>query len=463
MEEREEEVSASGSLDAILNGTFKYDDSTEEENEEFDYEEEDDIEDTDEKFEDGYEDDTNDDDADQNQETLEESDEDSNEENAQEDDEESDKDESEDEESEDGADDESNDKSEEGNEEEDNGLDNTESDTKTKTNEPNADFYKSFFDKVTSEFKANGKTVKGFSDPEKIIKAQQMLYGFEEKMAGFKKYRPLMSALEKSGMIENHDKFNLMMDVMNGDREALKHFISINKIDPIVDLDLDDIKYIGANYVESDEAINIKETLAAARELGIEDTVRDVVGNKWDAESFKEFSKKPKVREDLLYHMTNKLNESDTHTIYDAVQDKIKELSLLDVSGAFRSKTSINQYREAAAILAEEIKAKNDTVQKSQVEAKSNAEVKPESKSTQKQSVDKAAVEAAKAKIEEDRKKKEYADKLKAKELEVAEKRKKASAASKPKPKVVDEKPKFDPLKLTGKEFFEYMDSLGKS
>ena len=58
---------------------------------------------------------------------------------------------------------------------------------------------------------------------------------------------------------------------------------------------------------------------------------------------------------------------------------------------------------------------------------------------------------------------KEYADKLKAKELEVAEKRKKASAASKPKPKVVDEKPKFDPLKLTGKEFFEYMDSLGKS
>ena len=35
MEEREEEVSASGSLDAILNGTFKYDNSTEEESEEF--------------------------------------------------------------------------------------------------------------------------------------------------------------------------------------------------------------------------------------------------------------------------------------------------------------------------------------------------------------------------------------------------------------------------------------------
>ena len=34
MEEREEEVSASGSLDAILNGTFEYNNSTEEENEE---------------------------------------------------------------------------------------------------------------------------------------------------------------------------------------------------------------------------------------------------------------------------------------------------------------------------------------------------------------------------------------------------------------------------------------------
>ena len=50
--------------------------------------------------------------------------------------------------------------------------------------------YKDYYDKVTSEFSANGKTVKGFTDPNKVIQAQQALYGLEEKFAMFKKYRP---------------------------------------------------------------------------------------------------------------------------------------------------------------------------------------------------------------------------------------------------------------------------------
>ena len=286
-----------------------------------------------------------------------------------------------------------------------------------------------------------------------------MLYGFEEKMAGFKKYRPLMSALDKSGMIENHDKFNLMMDVMNGDKEALKHFISINKIDPIVDLDLDDIKYTGANYVETDEAMNIKETLQRAREVGVEDKFREVVGTQWDADSFKEFSAKPQVREDLLYHMTTKLdNDENSPTIYDAVQDKIKELRLLDTSGRFSSKTSINQYREAVSVLSEERRAmaEQNAEQTSKTTPKTNTVVTPKV-------VDNSKVEAEKAKILEKRQKEEYTAKVKEEQAKVAEKRKKASSVSTSKPKVVAQEPKFDPLKLTGKDFFEVFDMIGKS
>ncbi len=452
---REEEISASDELDSILNGNFEFEE-TEDDNEEYDSNEEDDIEDTDENSEEEEDEDTNDQDADSDDDTSDETDEDSNEEDAQEDGEESNEDESEDEESEDGAGDKSEEKSEEGKEDDESGLENTDSETNSDTNEPNVDFYKSFYEKVTStEFKANGKTVKGFTDPEKIIKAQQMLYGFEEKMSGFKKYRPLMSALDKSGMIENHDKFNLMMDVMSGDKEALKHFISINKIDPIVDLDLDDINYTGANYVETDEAMNIKETLQRARENGVEDKFREVVGTQWDADSFKEFSAKPKVREDLLVHMTTKLDDAENSpTIYDAVQDKIKELRLLDTSGRFSSKTSINQYREAIAVLSEERKAAYEQNQKT---------VQAESKTVAPKAVDKSKVEAEKAKILEKRQKEEYTAKVKAEQDKVAEKRKKASSVSTSKPKVTTKEPKFDPLKLTGKDFFEVFDMIGKS
>jgi hypothetical protein len=456
---REEEISASDELDNILNGNFEFEE-TEDDNEEYESEEEDDIEDTDENSYEDEDEDTNDQDADSDDETSDKTDEDSIEEDAQEDGEESNKDESEDEESEDGADDESEEKSDEGEEDNENGLENTDSNTNAETNEPNVDFYKSFYEKVTStEFKANGKTVKGFTDPDKIIKAQQMLYGFENKMAGFKKYRPLLSALDKSGMIENHDKFNLMMDVMNGDREALKHFISINKVDPIVDLDLDDIKYTGANYVETDEAINIKETLERAREVGVEDKFRTVVGSEWDTDSFKEFSAKPQVREDLLYHMTNKLdNDDNSPTIYDAVQDKIRELRLLDTSGRFSSKNSINQYREAVAVLAEERKSIAEKA------AEQHQKNKPaEAQEAAPKVVDKSKVEAEKAKILEKRQKEEYAAKVKAEQAKVAEKRKKASSVSTSKPKVTTKEPKFDPLKLTGKDFFEVFDMIGKS
>lgn len=454
---REEEISASDELDNILNGNFEFEE-TEDDNEEYDSNEEDDIEDTDENSEEEEDEDTNYQDADSDDDTSDETDEDSNEEDAQEDGEDSNEDGSDDEESEDGTDDDSDDKSGKGNKDDESGLENTDSETNSETNEPNVDFYKSFYEKVTStEFKANGKTVKGFTDPEKIIKAQQMLYGFEEKMSGFKKYRPLMSALDKSGMIENHDKFNLMMDVMSGDKEALKHFISINKIDPIVDLDLDDIKYTGANYVETDEAMNIKETLQRAKEYGVEDKFREVVGSQWDADSFKEFSAKPQVRDDLLHHMTAKLYDSDNSpTIYDAVQDKIKELKLLDTSGRFSSKTSINQYREAVSIIAEERRAMTEASQAKNVIPKTTAVVAHKV-------VDKTKVEAEKAKILEKRQKEEYTAKVKEEQAKVAEKRKKASSVSTSKPKVVSQEPKFDPLKLTGKDFFEAFDMIGRS
>lgn len=451
------EIELATDLDSILNGSFNEEDY-EEEGTELDDDAEN-IEDTDVNSDEEEDEDTNDQDADSDDDTSDESEDEEDGENAQENEEESNEDEDKDEKSEDGADD---------NSEDELGDENSESNSESKTDaESNADEnkstvdYKAFFETLTNaEFKANGKMVKGFTDPAKIIRAQQMLYGFEEKMAGFKQYRPFVGSLKKSGLIDNPDKFNMMMDIMSGDREALKSFIKSSNIDPIIDLDIDNINYSGKNYIDSKQSLDIEDTIEIAKNLGIEDKFRETVGKKWDDESFKEFTATPEVREDLLEHMSNRINPNDPNSpiIYDAVQEKISEMKLLDNTGTFNAKSSINQYRAAVVALSNDLRARS--VEQNNVKKDKNSDIIPKVQPSQTTASD---VEAEKAKILQKRKEEKYKAELERKEKLDAEKRKKASSVSKTKPTTVEKKPKFDPLTLSGDDFRSYFDSLGKS
>lgn len=444
-------------LDSILNGNFDEEDYKEEGTEEEDDAEN--IEDTDEDSDEDENEETNDENADSSDDTLDESEDDENEENAQENEDKSNEDEKEEEKSNDGLEDKSEEES--GDEkDESNSDDNTESESNADENKSTVD-YKSFYEALTNaEFKANGKMVKGFTDPSKIIRAQQMLYGFEEKMSGFKQYRPFVGSLKKTGMIDNPEKFNMMMDIMSGDKEALKAFIKYSNIDPIIDLDLDTVNYNGKNYIDSKQSLDIEDTLEIAKNLGIEDKFRETVGKKWDDESFKEFTSTPEVREDLLEHMTNRINPNDETSpiIYDAVQDKIAEMKLLDNNGMFNAKSSINQYRAAVVALSNDLRARSANQQNVKKEENNATIAQAQPKQTTI-----ADVEAEKAKILQKRKEEEYKVELERKEKLDAEKRKKASSVSKTKPTTVEKKQKFDPLALSGDDFRSYFDSLGKS
>ena len=444
-------------LDSILNGNFDEEDYEKEGTEEEDDAEN--IEDTDEDSDEDENEETNDENADSSDDTSEDSEDDDNEENAQENEDKSNEDKKEEEKSNDGLEDKSEEES--GDEkDESNSDDNTESESNADENKSTVD-YKSFYEALTNaEFKANGKMVKGFTDPSKIIRAQQMLYGFEEKMSGFKQYRPFVGSLKKTGMIDNPEKFNMMMDIMSGDKEALKAFIKSSNIDPIIDLDLDTVNYNGKNYIDSKQSLDIEDTLEIAKNLGIEDKFRETVGKRWDDESFKEFTSTPEVREDLLEHMTNRINPNDETSpiIYDAVQDKIAEMKLLDNNGMFGAKSSINQYRAAVVALSNDLKARSANQQVVKKDENNATITKAQPKQTTI-----ADVEAEKAKILQKRKEDEYKAELEKKEKLDAEKRKKASSVSKTKPTTVEKKQKFDPLALSGEDFRSYFDSIGKS
>lgn len=300
--------------------------------------------------------------------------------------------------------------------------------------------YKAFYDAVVNtEFVVNGRKTKGFSDPKKIIQSQQMAGGFSEKMAGFKKYRPFMSPLKERGMLDDPAKFDLAMNLIDGDKEAIKKHLQSLSIDPL-DLDMENIEYKAKPTLASQESLVIEDVMERAKAVGIEDRVRQVVGKDWDAESFQEFVSNAAVREDLLTHIET--------GAYDAVQDKMLEMSRLDIDGSFGAMNTISKYRAAV----KELQAEQTAVQ-------ANTPVVEPKATAPKKVVKKSTVKAEKAKIEQARKEEEYKAKAAKREAKLLQQRKKAASMSKKKAKPKP-KPKFDPLKVEGEELDNLMDFL---
>jgi len=315
--------------------------------------------------------------------------------------------------------------------------DSTETEEKSDGKAPDTETidYKAFYDAVVNtEFVVNNKKVKGFADPKKIIQAQQMAGGFSEKMAGFKQYRPFMNPLKERGMLEDQSKFDFAMNIIDGDKEAIKQHLKTLNIDPI-DLDMDEISYKGTKATASEESIIIEDTLERARSLGVEDKLRQVIGSEWDAESFQEFMSAPDLRRDLVNHIQD--------GGYDIVQDKIAEIKRIDYDGSFNNMSSVNQYRAAVDEILKQQKAAAPTKQQEVVE----------------NTPTKASVKVEKAKIQDSRKEEVYKEKVAKREATIAKQRKRASATSKSRAKSKP-KPKFDPMALEGEEFDAHMEYL---
>jgi len=297
--------------------------------------------------------------------------------------------------------------------------------------------YKAFYDSVVNtEFIVNGKKVKGFADPQKIIQSQQMAGGFAEKMAGFKKYRPYMAPLKDRGMLDDPAKFDLAMNLIDGDKEAIKAHLKSLELDPL-DLDMEEIKYEATPTTADPAALVIEDTLDRAKSIGVEDRVRQVIGNEWDPESFQEFIDNEAVRNDLLNHMET--------GAYDVVQDKISEMSRLDYNGSFNNMTAVNKYRAAVVELQRENANRTPDVQ--------------ESTQSTAPATDSKTIEAEKAKIVAKREAEEYKEKAAKREAKITQRRKKAASMSKRKPKAKP-KPKFDPLELDGEELEAHLNFL---
>lgn len=207
--------------------------------------------------------------------------------------------------------------------------------------------YKEFYEKVAlAKFTANGREVEGFKNPDDLIRAQQMLHGYSDKMKVFKEYKPFIKTLEERGITADPEKFKLTMSLLDGDPEAIKKVLKDKNIDPL-ELDLDDIKYVPKVKLPSEAQLLIEETYEQAENLGVGSKFNRVISKDWDVPSLQEFVRNGAVRADLLQHLKD--------GTYDIVQNEIKRMELLDSTGVLDGMNSVEKYRAAIANLQRQV------------------------------------------------------------------------------------------------------------
>ena len=299
---------------------------------------------------------------------------------------------------------------------------------------------KKFYDEIANaEFIANGKKVKGFTDPSKIIRSQQMLHDYSNKMRGINEYKPYLKALKEKGIIGDEEKFNFAMSLLDGDKATIKKHMEALKID-LVDLELDeDSKYVPKNYIPSKQSMVLDEAMEIASNIGVDTKLRSVIAKDWDDDSFSEFLNNPSVRSDLLTHMQD--------GTYEIVQNKINELEMLDMNGSYRGLKSTDKYRAAIA----EINRENQS-----------RPVNPSAYQNQyanQQQNNGSYIDAERARLADLAAKEAEYKAMAEKKLRDDEARKKAAMITKKKTTTVTQK-KFDPLELEGDALDEFVNEL---
>lgn len=304
---------------------------------------------------------------------------------------------------------------------------------------------KDFHEKLTTtEFTVNGRKKTGFDTVEDLIAAQQKAGGIEKKFKAVKEIQPFMQSMKDNGFISDPAKYELAVRAGNGDIDALKQIIIDNKIDPLMDLDVEEgSKYEAKNeMVTSVGEIAYNEAKEIADNMGVTRRFEEVMFNEFDKESREEIFKDPATTKAIGIALAEQIENG----LYDQVMDQVDTMSVRDPK--FANLSTLERYNAASEVVNSNNAKAYEAEQKVTNDAKT-AEV--ESKKTKEAEAKKVKQETAK--IEKARKEKEYKAKAKEQEKKTNAARSKASQASKPKPGATSTTKKSSPLDLPKEEF----------
>ena len=282
---------------------------------------------------------------------------------------------------------------------------------------------KDFHEKLTTtKFKVNGREKTGFTDVDDLITAQQRAGGIEKKFAAVKKIQPFMKSMEENGFIADPAKYELAVRAGNGDVEALKQIILDNKIDPLLDLDVEG----GSTYEAKNEMTTSVGELAYSEvrevtdSMGVTARFEDVMFNEFDEASRAEIFKDPATTKAIGIALAEQIENG----LYDQVMNMADTMALRDPK--FAGMSTFDKYNSAATVVNKDNEAKLVAEQKVIEDTKAADAVSK--KATQEEA---KKVKAETAKIEKARKEKEYKAKAEEQEKKTNAARNKATNSSK--------------------------------
>ncbi len=121
--------------------------------------------------------------------------------------------------------------------------------------------YKAMYEDMMGPVKVGGKEfkVKSIEDAKKLL---GMGFSFSDNMRGVKPLRAVGKTLEDAGIIVNgvvnEQALTRLIDIQNGDKNALAQLMSEKEIDPL-DVETEDINYIPTASMATEQSIDIQE------------------------------------------------------------------------------------------------------------------------------------------------------------------------------------------------------------
>lgn len=177
--------------------------------------------------------------------------------------------------------------------------------------------YGEYWKKVSAPFKANGTMYQPRS-PEDIINLMQKGANYTQKMQKIAPYKKAFETLSKNNI--DDQELNFLIDLKNGNKDAIKALLKRNKIDSMELSDFDDSPnhYIPNNHIVSEQEIEIQDILSDISNN--REKIEDVLYNKWDEQSRQTMIQNPKL--------IRLLNEELELGRFDEIQHQVESIKM---------------------------------------------------------------------------------------------------------------------------------------
>lgn len=222
--------------------------------------------------------------------------------------------------------------------------------------------FKAQHDALLAPIKANGRDfqVKSVDEARHLI---SMGLNYNKKMAALKPNLAIMKQLQNSELLDP-DKINFLIDLSNGNPQAIAKLIADHKVDPLT-INSDDASGYKPTDHRVDEVVvdldNIMDELKDHPKFG---QVMQLVGKEWDKGSQQMIAQDPKMLRNLAAQMES--------GIYDRIDSELQRRKLF---GTVSGKTDLEAYREIGNELA--TSGAFDDILKPSAGGKQNSQQKP--------------------------------------------------------------------------------------